>query len=41
VLENVSVPGLMEKVPPPVASVLHVPPVCVMRSIPDGMTSLN
>ena len=27
VLEKVSVPGLMEKMPPPVASVLHVPPV--------------
>src|SRR6476646_10509251 len=37
VLEKVSVPGLMEKIPPPVASVLHVPPVWVMRSIPAGM----
>ena len=27
VLEKVSVPGLMEKMPPPVARVLHVPPV--------------
>src|SRR3954452_12126940 len=41
VLEKVSVPGLMEKMPPPVASVLHVPPVSVMRSIPAGMVSLN
>jgi hypothetical protein len=41
VLEKVSVPGLMEKMPPPVASVLHVPPVWVMRSIPAGMVSLN
>src|SRR5205823_13202542 len=41
VLEKVSVPGLMEKIPPPVASVLHVPPVWVMRSIPAGMVSLN
>jgi hypothetical protein len=41
VLENVSVPGLIEKIPPPVASVLHVPPVCVMRSMPTGMVSLN
>ena len=41
VLEKVSVPGLMEKIPPPVASVLHVPPVWVMRSIPAGMMSLN
>src|SRR4051812_3767272 len=41
VLENVSVPGLMENMPPPVASVLHVPPVWVMRSIPAGMVSLN
>src|SRR4029077_53957 len=41
VLEKVSVPGLMEKVPPPVASVLHVPPVWGMRSIPAGMVSLN
>jgi hypothetical protein len=41
VLEKVSVPGLMENVPPPVASVLHVPPVWVMRSIPAGMVSLN
>jgi hypothetical protein len=41
VLEKVSVPGLMENIPPPVASVLHVPPVWVMRSIPDGIVSLN
>jgi hypothetical protein len=41
VLENVSVPGLMLNMPPPVASVLHVPPVWVMRSIPAGMVSLN
>jgi hypothetical protein len=41
VLEKVSVPGLMENIPPPVASVLHVPPVWVMRSIPAGMVSLN
>ena len=41
VLEKVPVPGLMEKMPPPVASVLHVPPVWVMRSIPAGMVSLN
>src|SRR5260221_14692283 len=41
VLEKASVPGLMEKMPPPVASVLHVPPVWVMRSIPAGMVSLN
>src|SRR6267142_1755560 len=41
VLEKVSVPGLMENMPPPVASVLHVPPVWVMRSIPAGMVSLN
>lgn len=41
VLEKVSVPGLIEKIPPPVASVLHVPPVCVMRSMPTGMVSLN
>jgi hypothetical protein len=41
VLEKVSVPGLMENMPPPVASVLHVPPVWVMRSIPAGMLSLN
>ena len=41
VLEKVSVPGLMEKMPPPVASVLQVPPVWVMRSIPAGMVSLN
>src|SRR6266540_1932274 len=41
VLERVSAPGLMLKMPPPVASVLHVPPVWVMRSIPAGMVSLN
>ena len=41
VLEKVSVPGLIENIPPPVASVLHVPPVWVMRSIPAGMVSLN
>ena len=41
VLENVSVPGLMENMPPPVATVLHVPPVWVMRSIPAGIVSLN
>jgi hypothetical protein len=29
VLENVPVPGLMLKMPPPVARVLHVPPICV------------
>lgn len=40
-LEKVSAPGLMENMPPPVASVLHVPPVWVMRSIPAGMVSLN
>src|SRR5204862_4806018 len=39
VLEKVSVPGLMEKIPPPVASVLHVPPVWGMRSIPARMVS--
>ena len=41
VLEKVSVPGLMENMPPWVANVLHVPPVCVMRSIPAGIVSLN
>src|SRR3981189_2477962 len=41
VLEKVSVPGLMENMPPPVARVLHVPPVWVMRSIPAGCVSLN
>jgi hypothetical protein len=41
VLEKVSVPGLIEKNPPPVAGVLHVPPSCVMRSTPAGMVSLN
>ena len=29
VLEKVPVPGLMVNMPPPVAGVLHVPPVCV------------
>src|SRR5881392_2805726 len=37
VLENVSVPGLIENIPPAVAGVLHVPPVWVIRSIPAGM----
>ena len=41
VLEKVSVPGLMVNMPPPVATVLHVPPVWVMRSMPAGMMSLN
>ena len=41
VLEKNSVPGLMVNMPPPVAGVLHVPPVWVMRSIPAGMVSLN
>ena len=41
VLEKVSVPGLIENMPPPVASVPHVPPVWVMRSMPAGMVSLN
>ena len=41
VLENVSVPGLIVNMPPPVAGVLQVPPVCVMRSIPAGIVSLN
>jgi hypothetical protein len=36
-----SVPGLIVNIPPPVASVLHVPPICVMRSIPAGIVSLN
>ena len=41
VLEKVSVPGLIENIPPPVAGVLHVPPICVMRSTPAGIVSLN
>src|SRR3979411_3516518 len=41
ILEKVSVPGLMLKMPPPLARVLHVPPVWVMRSIPAGCVSLN
>src|SRR5688572_30993422 len=41
VLEKVSVPGLIEKLPPPVARVLHVPPIWVMRSMPAGIVSLN
>lgn len=41
VLEKVPVPGLMLKIPPPVAKVLHVPPVCVTRVRPAGIVSLN
>jgi hypothetical protein len=41
VLEKVPVPGLMLKIPPPVAKVLHVPPVCVMRVRPAGIVLLN
>ena len=41
VLEKVPAPGLMLKVPPPVASVLHVPPICVTSWIPAGIVSLN
>ena len=41
VLEKVSVPGLIENMPPPVAGVLQVPPVCVIRSICAGIVSLN
>ena len=41
VLEKVSVPVLMAKVPPPVARVPHVPLVCDRRLIPAGIVSLN
>jgi hypothetical protein len=41
VLEKVPAPGLMLKLPPPVARVLHVPPVCVTSWIPAGIVSLN
>ena len=41
VLEINSVPGLMVNMPPRVATVPHVPPVWVMRSIPAGCVSLN
>lgn len=41
VLEKVPAPGLMVNMPPPVAGVLHVPPVCVTRWIPAGIVSLN
>ena len=36
----VSVPGLMEKLPRPVASVLHMPPVWVMRSFIAGIVMI-
>ena len=40
-LEKVPAPGLMLKVPPPVARVLQVPLSCVTRWIPAGIVSLN
>jgi len=41
VLEKVPAPGLKLKVPPPVARVLHVPPICVTSWITAGIVSLN
>jgi hypothetical protein len=41
VLEKVPAPGLMLKVPPPVARVLQVPLSCVTSWIPAGIVSLN
>jgi hypothetical protein len=41
VLKKVPAPGLMLKVPPPVARVLQVPLSCVTSWIPAGIVSLN
>ena len=40
-LEKVPAGALMMVVPPPVAPVPHVPPVCVTRARPAGIVSLN
>lgn len=40
-LVNVPVPGEMLMLPPPVASVLQLPPVCVISVRPAGNTLLN